>query len=433
MNRKYLCFFCFGAMLMGRLPAPAREAAPTEEREWRSTAGTSILAVATRMKPDVVQLKTLDGDLIAVPLNKFVPEDRTFLIRHFGFEGVVPEPGKAQRSPVEIVKNGLAHPPGTIQGLIDAGGGSHYYLYVPTTLREGRKAPLLLFTGAGGGNTGSIRNHVEGAEINGWIVAASVESRNGKDRRETNHGHAKRCVEHLVSTLPVDAERVYFTGNSGGGAMAFYNAARIPSAGAMPLIGYDPKKENDMPGDFFIITGATDYNRCASANAAAQFDEAAIHRFHPGGHSSGPNWILHDGMAWLNGRFLAKKPGLAEERLDYEASMIGWIRKLQVSEPHRAHYWCRFLRKDYRIAGHNGQVVADLFAKLDSEPGNRKYSEGIDALDTFSDEYYSDVSAYSKQKHTTPEIRKAANRLAEQYIGVPHIGEVARKLGEPTG
>ena len=94
-------------------------------------------------------------------------------------------------------------------------------------------------------------------------------------------------MKHLIGSLPVDPQRVYFTGGSGGGAMSFYNAARIPSAGAMPHIGYIPDDTTLKGGDFFVINGATDYNRYTSAAAVKSFGKNAIHRFFVGGPRKG--------------------------------------------------------------------------------------------------------------------------------------------------
>ena len=78
------------------------------------------------------------------------------------------------------------------------------------------------------------KSHISGAEINGWIVAINVESRNGNDY-SINHDHVKRCVKHMIENLPVNAKRIYFSGSSGDGALAYYNAARMRAAGGILL------------------------------------------------------------------------------------------------------------------------------------------------------------------------------------------------------
>jgi len=410
-------------------------AEPTAEREWRSSAGTTLTATAMEFTEGVVLLKTPEGRELKLSLDKFAEEDQAFLKEHFGVKE--PEPGEPQGSGLAEVTEGLAQPIGEISGPIDAGDGSTYFVYVSKTLRDGRKAPLMFYTGAGGGSAKIVKRFIMGAELNGWIFAASVQSKNGPDHPVKNHEHSKRCVEHLIESLPIDDERVYFSGNSGGGAMSFYNALRIKSQGNMPYIGYSPDKKYDKKQYCLGIGGATDYNRYLTAHAVAEFGDRGFHRLFVGGHSGGPDWIGVEGMAWLNGRFLGdnrKESELDGERLDYESTLIGWIKELQATAPHRAHYWCHFLQEDYEIEGPNGGIVRELAAELAKDPENVRYTEGLYAIDEFSEKFYASEGegGGSKGKHTSSKIEKAAEKLAEEYSGVPEIEDIARALGGKT-
>lgn len=410
-------------------------AEPTEEREWRSTAGTTIKASAVEVVDGVVQLKSADGRLLKVPMDKLSEEDQAILKEHFTIKE--PEPGQPTASGAVMISEGLTYPAGEVSGPVDVGEGSHLFVYVPKTLREGRKAPLMFVTGAGGGGKKSAAQYSEGAEVNGWIIAASVESKNGPNHPDGNHEHSKRCVAHLLENLPIDEERVYFTGNSGGGAMSFYNALRIKSAGNMPLIGYSPDKKYDKKQYCYGIGGTADYNRYLTAHAVSQFGDQGFHRLHPGGHSGGPAWIGDEGIAWLNGRYLGdrrKEADLDDERVDYEASMIGWIEKLRGSEPYRAHYWCQFLKEGYEIEGPNAVIVEEIFEELNAEETNSRYTEGIAAIDEFSDKYFAGEGegGGSAFKHTSSKIEGAAAKMATEYAGIPLIEDIAKGLGEPT-
>lgn len=422
-------------LLIAALSTGLLSADPTEEREWTSSSGTTIQAKAMMIREDKVLLETSDGRKLTVPLDKFADDDRTLLIEHFGLRGTVPEKGVPLGSQGTLIEDGLAHPVGEVTESVDAGGGSHYHVYIPKSLRQSRPAPMMLITGSGGGKPGLVRHHIEGAETNGWIVAASVESRNSGDHPVGNHEHSKRCVEHLLQTLPIDGERVYFTGDSGGGAMAFYNVARIKSAGAMPMVGYIPDDQINRKGQYFIFNGTTDFNRYTSAHAAARFGKNAIHRFYPGNHNGRPPWLKVEGMAWLNGRYLKSRGSddeFSDERLDYEVAMIAWIRRLAEKEAHRAHYWCVYLRDDYEISGHNAGVLDTIFRDLDDDPANQAYTAGIAAIDEFSDKHYSAVGSSSFHEHTTPQIQRAAGQLAEKYGNSPQIREIATQLGNVT-
>jgi len=410
-------------------------AAPTEVRAWKSSAGTTIEASATKVENGKVSMKAANGRVLEVPMDKLAAEDRAFLKEHFAIKE--PEPGQPAGSTVSLLASGLAHPAGQVSGPINAGEGSHYFVYVPKTLREGRKAPLMLHTGAGGGNANAAKMYAEAAELAGWIIASSVESRNGTSF-EANHVHAKRCVEHLLANLPIDERRVYFTGGSGGGAMSFYNALRIQSAGNMPLIGYSSDGTFEKNQYCYGIGGTKDYNRYATAGAVAQFKDRGFHRLHPGGHDGGPAWIGVEGILWLNARYLGDRKKDSEfdaERLDFEASLITWMNELRSKEPYRAHYWCTFLKDEYKISGVNAAPVSEMLGKLAADPMNARYTKGLAAIDNFSEKEFGGEGARvgSKKKHTTPQAQKAAEKLAAEYAGVPLIEDIAKDLGSPTG
>lgn len=394
----------------------ALAATPTEERDWTSTTGTKLRASALGVKDAVVRFKTADGKEVLVPLAKLMPEDQSAIGAQFG-----------KKAPT------LVYPPGVSSGPHDAGGGSNYFVYIPNSLKEGRKAALLLYTGAGGGGAGSVECHQKGAEVNGWIVAASVESNNGGGL-DANQAHSKRCVEHLLKTLPIDPDRVYFTGNSGGGAMAFINASTIRSAGAMPLIGYNRSRKYAKGGHYYVLGGATDFNRYYSANGAAEAGNRGFHRLYPGGHVDPPTWILDEAMTWLNGKYLlGRKSDRAsnDERYDWESSVIAWIGEMKADVPYRAYYWCDFLSGAYRISGPNTEVVKALQVELGKNPINVRYAQGIEAIHGFSKKYYTEFT-YSLFGHNTPKIEAAAAKFQKEWAGVPFVEDVAKELGMPT-
>lgn len=400
-------------------------AEPIKEREWTSTAGTKLVASALEIEGGEVVLQRSSGKVIRVAVSQLVDADRAILEKHFSMEEPSGEAGKR----AEVT--GLPHPQGQAIGPIDAGGGK-YFLYLPENLVQGRLAPLLFFTGSGGGNASHVKRCQEGAEVNGWIVAASVESRNGKDGR----AFVKAAMAHIQATLPVDPERLYFTGNSGGGVVAVNNCANFKGAGAMPFIAHGlaasmPSKK----GHYYFVNGATDYNRYGSASMRKSYKDHAFHRFHAGAHSYGPNSIAQDGMAWLNGRYLAEKASdraFAEERDDYEKAMLRWAGELQKSAPHRALLQLDFLVKEYEISGANATKAQEMVSELFSDPNNVRYVEALFAIDEFSQKRFSDLGGSSRHKHTSKEIQKGAAKLETEYQGVPEVPEILKNLQKQT-
>lgn len=418
-------------LFLGFLLTVFSDGKPTESREWVSTAGTKVTGAAQSVRTGKVLLKLVDGRELTVPLDKLSAADREFLADHFG---KVSEAVETAGSGAAFVTEGLAQKIGGVVGPIDAGEGSHYFLYIPKSLRKDRLAPLMHVNDSGGGNAGSLKGFIQGAEICGWVLAASVESKNGNSTAQ-NFQFAKANVAHITGSLPVNPERIYFTGGSGGGAMSFFNAAMLPGAGSMPQIGYIPDNAVPKKGDHFVCGGTTDYNRYTSANAVQVLGKSAIHRLYVAGHGGAPDWLRTEGIVWLNGRHLAKNRrsrGIAEESLDYEASVIEWISKLSSAEAHRAYYWCVFLRDEYKVSGANAALLGSIAAKLASTPENMSYVKGIEEISKFSEKHYANVGTSSQFKHTTPQMTRESEKLAMEFAGVPMIEQIVEQLGMPT-
>ncbi|MEM9478108.1 MAG: hypothetical protein AAGA58_00445 [Verrucomicrobiota bacterium] len=423
MKLRDFCFVVVAVSFVGLLGLEA--AGPTEEREWTSTAGTKLTATATGVENGSVAFKAANGRAISVPLDKLVEADRAFLTEHFELN----KPSSSESTQA----TDLAHPLGETVQNIEATSDSSYHVYLPESLKAGRKAPLLFFTSAGGGKPANIELMKVGSELCGWIVAACVESRNGNPNGLAgNHEHTKDCLEHIFRTLPVDEERVYFTGGSGGGATSMYNASLLDHAGVICCIGYIP--EGIPSGGFYIfINGATDYNRTPSAHWRNKLGEDAMQLYHSGGHRLPPEWIMTDAMVRLNGMWLTKeKEDHPDERVDFEASMIEWIGKLKAREPWRAYAWSHFLQNDYEVDSANKSIVDDLVRELEADEKNVKYREGLIALDKFALDEFSSFGQGSQAEHVTSSISRAAANLGEEYAGVPHIAEIATNLGKPS-
>lgn len=332
----------------------------------------------------------------------------------------------------EVPSAGLPCAQGKVVGPIEDGSGSSYFLYIPKSLPADRKIPLLFYTHSGGGSAGLLQEIVEGAELTGWIMAVSVQSKNELIVEDCVK-YSKNSIEHIRKTLPVDENRIYFTGNSGGGAQAFRNATRINACGVMPNVGYIPSDCSAPSCDCFIMNGGWDYNRYPSAYARKNIGKAAIHRFYDGGHGKAPDWLMVEGMVWLEGRYLTKKGRrVPEEQQFYEQSMISWINGLKQAEPYRAYYWAQFLQNELELSSENSAAVDELVRTLGNDENNRLYAEGINAIDELSLKTLSKFGAGSLHKHSDKSIVAACDKLLEQHKDVPLIGETLEALQKPT-
>ncbi len=413
-------------------PGSPGQAQSTEPREWTSTVGTKMTAVANSVRSGQVQFTTKDGKALQVPLEKLVEADRAFLMEFFKIEP--PKPGEGVDSGTPAAE-GLPHPSGEMVGPITASEGASYLLYLPKSLKKDRKAPLIFLTSPAGGSQRVLGPYIEGAELAGGIAAVSMESSNGSSF-DANNKTSMASLAHLSSTLPVDPERIYFTGTSGGAATAFTNAFRHKHAGVISAVGYIPNAPDDTPkgGDYVLYNGATDYNRYISAYAAELLGKKnSLLVYSPGSHSAAPAPILTDAMIWLNIRYLSGKGrGLTDERLDFEARLLRWIQENKTQNAHRAYRAAALMQESFKVSTSNALAFQSVLKELGTE-ANRQYADGIVEMDKWARANYANVGGGSEKNHTTPEVQSAAQNLAKKLAGVPELEQIALKLGEVTG
>ena len=413
-----------------------------EVRVWKSKDGKSKIEASYVSYDGLrVKLKTTNGRVIEVPSWKLCQADRD-LIKDLssgggsaGDTGAAATPGGSARGllpmPEYARPTGLPHPAGKVVGPIEAAPNAHYMLYLPTTLRAGRKAPLLFYTNAVGGKGRLIDELTPAAEINGWVLAVSIESRNQNDVNK-NQESCKEAVEHILKTLPVDDDRLYFTGNSGGGAMSFYNYDNLDGYGLMPVVGYNPGVSTPR-GDAFVINGAYDFNRYTSAAARADIGKSAVHRFYPKGHGGAPAWLRIDGMLWLEGQHLSRKGDREPEHREvYVVGMINYIEELRSSEPHRAYYWAKYLHDEIKLSSAHAARVDAVMRELGKDQNNTLYVQGLDDIDELSLRKMSKVSTGSKMRYRDDALASECRKLLKTYAGVPVIDGVLNAMMKET-
>lgn len=401
-------------------------AEPTELREWTSTVGSKIEAKAIGLSDGKVTLKTGNGRTLVLALTKLSKEDGDFLKEHFK-----PEPLDAP----SFKAPSLDHPLGEIVGPIEAAEGSSYYLYLPKTLADGAKAPLLFFTGPKPSKASTLERFTSAAELTGMVLAASVESKNQTNAFEINHGHTKKCLNHIGKTLPVEVSRVFFSGTSGGGATSLYNASLLKCLGALPYIAYIPDGSSpSKKGFYYLASGAWDYNRYSSAGAAKKFKERATHRMYPGGHRMGRSEIAEEGTIWLYTRHIYEKgEDFPEEKTRFEARFMPYLTSLSEKDSQLAYYWTDHILNLCEASGAIRPLVENLHEKLAGDQSNVRYLAGRVALDDFSERVFAaEDGKGSLAEHTTPKIQKEAQSLVEEFSDVPKIKETAEELLKKT-
>lgn len=400
---------------------------PTDERVWTSVAQTEITAQALALKNGQVSFQTSDGRNLTVPLDKLIPEDQQALKTHFA--------PKLAAAP-ELVAPTLPHPTGELVGPIEADNDSTYCLYLPQTLSADVQAPLLLYLHPTGGSVNNLRQFIDAAELTGMIMAVSCESKNQTNGFEINHQHTLDCLEHIQETLPVDEDRIFFSGLSGGGATSFYNADRIKCAGALPCVAYMPDRKEPKYGDYFyIVGGAKDFNRYASAYAASELGQKATHRLYAGGHGGPSVAVWTEGVIWLYTRELYEnRKGRETELARFEQRFLAHLKNvLNTSSPHLSYYWADHLLKLCEVDGAFQVALEALAEELANTPTNVAYLQGRKDLVAFSEKHFADLGTSSTGRaHTSEKIKDASAKLHEKHRDTPEIQDIAPVLAEPT-
>lgn len=380
-------------------------AGPTESRDWTAKSGHTVEGRALSLSDGQVQLEKADGKTIRVPLEKFTDEDQATLRDHFGIKAPDPAAG-----PEVTPADDLPHPLGQTTGEIDAGGGWSYFLYLPKSLAKGEKHPVMFIMNPGGGGAGTCNRYIPGAERNRFILAVSRQSKNGFGESQTA---IDAMIKHVSETLPVDEDRLYTSGFSGGSRMALQTATRNGDIAGVLACGAGGGVGNAKQV-VYGLCGSNCFNRTDMAHSFKGYrNRDGLLRYFPAKHAWGDEELVEDGMSHLNGVFLlSNSRDYPDATARYVHDMMTLVRDAKDTNPLRAFMWTSFLNE------HKAEApgLAGLHDELDS-PGNRLYVEGLAEIEEFAEKTLGDISA--SQWKIDPGVSNAFQREADKYDGTP--------------
>ncbi len=179
-----------------------------------------------------------------------------------------------------------------------------YALYVPSTYSVEKKWPAIFCFDPSARGLIPVERLKVAAEKYGYIVAASLNSRNGPWAQ--NAAAADAMVRDVTTHFSVDRERIYTVGMSGGARVATSIAMSGVAKGVIACGAGFPVLPGGIPKQvsfaFFGVAGVEDFNYAELQRLDTDLaDRKAVHRIisFPGGHIWAPATILTEGVEWL--------------------------------------------------------------------------------------------------------------------------------------
>lgn len=212
-----------------------------------------------------------------------------------------------------------------------AGAAHSYALYLPSSYRAERPAPIVYLFDSKGRGADLLRPFVAAAERFGFVLASSNDTSN-LGSMEPNFALAAELWRDTHERLAIDDRRVYAVGFSGMSRFACTLAFRAPgslaavigASGGYPL-GRPPSA--DAPFPFFGLVGDLDFNWYEMLDVEERLAAAGIrHRLElfSGSHEFPPAEAAGRALAWLELEAMRKglrppSPLLAREILAEDA------------------------------------------------------------------------------------------------------------------
>jgi predicted esterase len=190
----------------------------------------------------------------------------------------------------------------------------HYALYVPSNYSPERKWPIILCFDPGARGQVPVERLQPAAEKYGYIVAGSLNSRNGP--WAANAAAIRAVVRDVESHLSIDVRRLYSAGLSGGARVATQLALGGLAKGVIACSAGFPSTDDGLPGKvpfvFFGTAGSEDFNHGELWRLDGELESRkATHRivFFNGGHEWASVGLLTDAVEWFE--LQAMKSGTA--------------------------------------------------------------------------------------------------------------------------
>ncbi|MSU47810.1 MAG: hypothetical protein EXS37_01735 [Opitutus sp.] len=179
-----------------------------------------------------------------------------------------------------------------------------YALYVPSHYTPEKKWPVIFCFYLGARGRTPVERLQAAAEKYGYIVAGSLNSRNGP--WAANATAIQAMVRDVESHLAIDVRRIYTAGMSGGARVATQVAIGGLAKGVIACSAGFPSSEDGVPAKvpfvFFGTAGTEDFNHGELCRLQSELESRkATHRivFFQGGHEWASSALLTEAVEWF--------------------------------------------------------------------------------------------------------------------------------------
>lgn len=302
-----------------------------------------------------------------------------------------------------------------------------YILYLPKTYDPAReeKWPVLFIMGPNGGRTTELQRYVPGAELCGWILAMSIQSKNGPDEAGSQNA-ILAMVNDVFDRFPADQKRCYASGFSGGAREAFWLASRLPDS----MIGIIPCGAGGNVNSRVLaygLSGAACFNRWDMTITFKQrVKERGQLRFFPGQHKWADAPYIQEAMLWLNAQYL-KKDGEDSERTAFSNLLLSQAKENKETRSAYAYEVCKVLSEMKKAP--DAAEAKELLEELEEIPAVQTHLNALKDISAFAGTYFNTSAMDYLDRPVTPASEKEAQKLAEKYKDTAYE-ELMKGLGQ---
>jgi dienelactone hydrolase len=282
-----------------------------------------------------------------------------------------------------------------------------YALYLPQRYSPETRWPVVYIFDPLARGEFALRKFEHAAELHGFIVAASNNSRNGPWALQVSA--AKAMVDDTQQRFSVDTKRIYFAGFSGGARVSSQLATLCKCAAGVLLSGAGfPVGSRPTPGVKFAVfsaVGNADFNYSEVIPLQEQLEKADLPswlRVFDGPHEWPPAEVMDEALAWF--RVQAMKSNLAPRDNTFAAAQF-----TAANERASAQEKSGDLLSSWREYGQ----AAATFASLMDVAADRAKTESLAKDKAVRAAWKRERAAFEEQSRLSDNVLSAASRTAD--------------------